>query len=186
MIELSTIRDLVAIFGVIAGFSYYVLAVRANQKNQELTLKSQEHATETRQIDIYMRWQLLQTNPEWMQNYNEVHSLEWEDFEDFARKHSHTENPESAGKRFAVWSYWNGLGYLLSRGVIDSDTMYDMMGNACIGSWIKFEPIIQGFREHDGRPETWRWFEYLADEMKKVRDKRGMGEYTPSWRPSNR
>ena len=28
MIELSTIRDLVAIFGVVAGFSYYVLTVR--------------------------------------------------------------------------------------------------------------------------------------------------------------
>jgi sensor domain CHASE-containing protein len=43
MIELSVIRDLVAIFGVIAGFSYYVLTVRANQKNQELTLKAQAH-----------------------------------------------------------------------------------------------------------------------------------------------
>jgi hypothetical protein len=28
MVELSVIRDLLAIFGVIAGFSYYVLTVR--------------------------------------------------------------------------------------------------------------------------------------------------------------
>ena len=35
MIELSVIRDLVAIFGVIAGFTYYVLSVRnANRSRQ--------------------------------------------------------------------------------------------------------------------------------------------------------
>ena len=34
--EISVIREIVAIFGVIAGFSYYVLTVRATRKNQEL------------------------------------------------------------------------------------------------------------------------------------------------------
>ena len=62
MIELSTIRDLVAIFGVIAGFSYYVLTVRANQrnqeiamKNQELMLKAQQQTVETRQAQLFMQ-----------------------------------------------------------------------------------------------------------------------------------
>jgi hypothetical protein len=32
LVELSTIRDLVAIFGVVAGFSYYVLTVRNAKK----------------------------------------------------------------------------------------------------------------------------------------------------------
>jgi hypothetical protein len=63
--------------------------------------------------------------------------------------------------------------------------MFEMAGNESIGYWIKFERIIRGFRERDGRPETWRWFEYLAEEMKKVREQRGMPEYTEPWRPSN-
>jgi hypothetical protein len=46
MIELSTIRDLVAIFGVIAGFSYYVITVRTNQRNQQNQL-------ETRQAQLF-------------------------------------------------------------------------------------------------------------------------------------
>jgi hypothetical protein len=33
MIELGVIRDLVTIFGVLAGFSCYVLTVRNNQRN---------------------------------------------------------------------------------------------------------------------------------------------------------
>ncbi|TFH14404.1 hypothetical protein E4H04_10290 [Candidatus Bathyarchaeota archaeon] len=183
MIELSTIRDLVAIFGVIAGFSYYVLTVRANQRNQELALKAQEQATETRQLDIYMKWQQMQTNLEWMKSYTEVASMEWKDFDDFAKKYSHTENPENAAKRFAVWGYFDGLGYLHSRGVMLPETMFDMTGNNSIALWTKFEPIIYGFRERDGRPETWRWFEYLADEMKKVRHQRGLPEYVAPWKP---
>ena len=52
MIELDVIRDLVAIFGVIAGFSYYVMTVRINQKNQELMLKAQQQQLETRQAQL--------------------------------------------------------------------------------------------------------------------------------------
>jgi hypothetical protein len=42
MIELSVVRDLVAIFGVIAGFIYYVLTVRDNQKNQQMQLETRQ------------------------------------------------------------------------------------------------------------------------------------------------
>lgn len=37
---LQVVRDLVAIFGVIAGFSYYVLTVRNAQRTRELALKA--------------------------------------------------------------------------------------------------------------------------------------------------
>jgi len=42
MIEISVIRDFVAIFGVIAGFSYYVLTVRATRRNQDLQLDTRQ------------------------------------------------------------------------------------------------------------------------------------------------
>ena len=109
--------------------------------------------------------------------------MEWDDFDDFARKYSHTENPDNAAKRFAVWSFFDGLGYMLSREVIDCETMYDMTGNSSIAFWTMYEPIIEGFRERDGRPETWRWFEYLATEMKKVRKQRGLPDYELPWKP---
>jgi hypothetical protein len=176
--------------GILVGVFYYIMTIRTNQrnqeiaqKNQELTLKAQEHSTETRQLDIFMRYQILRTDPDWNITSQEVYALEWNNFDDFARRYSHSENPEGAGKRFAIWNYWEGIGYILSRGVIDPETAYDMFGNGCISFWFKFEPIIRGFRERDGRPEGWRWFEYLAEEMKKVRERRGMPEYTMPWRP---
>ena len=42
------IRDLVAIFGVIAGFTYYVMTVRNSQRMQQMTL-------ETRQAQLFMQ-----------------------------------------------------------------------------------------------------------------------------------
>jgi hypothetical protein len=138
---------------------------------------------ETRQLDVYMRWQQDFTKPEVVKNFMELRQLEWDDFDDFANRYSHNVNPEEASKRFAAWYYFDGLGYILSRGMIDADTVFEMTGNPAISHWIRFEPIIRGFRERDGRPETWKWFEYLADEMKKVRERRGMPEYTPGWRP---
>jgi hypothetical protein len=59
-----------------------------------------------------------------------------------------------------------------------------MFGNKAIGGWSKFEPIVKGFRERDGRPETWKWFEYFVNEMKKVREKRELPEYTMPWQPT--
>jgi len=45
--------DFIAIFGVIAGFSYYVLTVRNNQRNQEISLRNQEQTLKTRHAAIY-------------------------------------------------------------------------------------------------------------------------------------
>src|SRR4030066_1860746 len=172
MIELSTIRDLVAIFGVIAGFSYYVLTVRANQRNQQMQI-------EARRLDIFMRWHIELTKPELMKNITELLTLEWEDFDDFQKKHDHTVNPEGASKRFSIWYYWGGLGYLLAQKMIDSDTVYDMVGNAPLAMWIKYKPIIEAYRIRDGRPENWRWFEYLANEIEKTRKQKELSEYEP-------
>ncbi len=79
MIELSVIRDLVAIFGVIAGFTYYVLTVKANQK-------SQKHQQETRQVQFLIEFnqQKIQTM---VTDFNEIMKAEWTDYEDWFSKY---------------------------------------------------------------------------------------------------
>ncbi|RLI32545.1 hypothetical protein DRO66_11230 [Candidatus Bathyarchaeota archaeon] len=175
-ITLPIVLQILQTIGILVGIIYYITVMRNSQKNQQTQL-------ETRQLDLYLRWQLELTKPDVIKNLLEVLQLEWEDFDDFARKYSHTLNVEDSSKRFATRYYWEGFGYLLSRGMIDSDTVYEMISTVIFQHWIKYEPIIRGFRERDGAPETWRWFEYLVDEMKKVRDRRGMPEYMLPWRP---
>ena len=47
LVTFQVVRDFIAIFGVIAGFSYYVLVVRNSQRMQKQML-------ETRQLQLYL------------------------------------------------------------------------------------------------------------------------------------
>ena len=61
-----------AIFGVLAGFTYYVITVRNAQRVRELTLKAQEQSLETRQTQLFM------------QIYSEISSKDFQaDFDEF-------------------------------------------------------------------------------------------------------
>jgi len=117
MIELSVIRDLVAIFGVIAGFSYYVLTVRNTRKAHELQV-----------------------------------------FEHY-------------GKRASVWSYYNSIGYLLMKGRISIDTVYDLLGLPAVLQWNKWGKIILEIREKQELPQYFKGFEYLVSELKRYQEK---------------
>jgi len=170
MVTVETISIVFTGLSVSLAAFYYISTLRNAQRNRQLQL-------ETRQLDLYMKWQMELTKPDVMKNLNDVFALEWQDFNDFRRKYDHTINPEDSSKRLSTWYYFNSLGYLLSRGMIDSDSVHEMVGVQMLGHWIKFEPIIQGYRKLHGRPELWMWFEHLADEMKKVRERKGFTEY---------
>ena len=85
MIELSNIRDFVAIFGVIAGFSYYVLTVRATRKNSRIQLVSQLSRDVGTENGVKNHFKLL--------------NMEWESYEDFEKKYGSDTNLESHARQ---------------------------------------------------------------------------------------
>ena len=96
MIELSTIRDLVAIFGVIAGFSYYVLIVRNTNRARKtqiaMTLSTSVFAIETNRT------------------YQELMIMQWDDYDDFQRKYDSVVDPENFSLRWNMWKQFDNLG----------------------------------------------------------------------------
>ena len=88
MVELSLIRDFVAIFGVIAGFSYYVLTVR----NQIKTRQAQLFYSLNRDFTEYNSW---------LRN-RELFYMEWDDYDDFEKKFGSNTNPVSYAQRFSA------------------------------------------------------------------------------------
>ena len=96
MIELSTIRDIVTIFGVIAGFSYYVLTVRNAQKIRQSTMLSQLHDSKY--------------NLENMRAYFNIITREWTDFENYVEKYGGWTNPEQAAILETQMSHMEGIG----------------------------------------------------------------------------
>ena len=154
MIELSQIRDLITIFGVIAGFSYYVLTVRNTNK-----------ARKTQVV-----WNLSNTlNSELiMRNYITLLSMQWEDFDDFHNKYDSTNNPEHFAVRWYSWKFFDNMGYMLYQKIVDIDMVYYLIsGLSIIQFWEKFESIIYEQRKLYNDPGWFQWWEYLYKEAQK-------------------
>ena len=171
---LQVVRDLVAIFGVIAGFSYYVMTVRNAQKTrelslkaQELTLKAQEQALETRQAQLYMNLYATYHSPEFRELlYKIMFHQEWKDYDEWKEKYGE-ENYQELVAFGSVMGYFNGLGLLVRKGLIDVDTVYELLSSFVLWVWEKHLPIVQVKRDESNRP-FWNEFEYLYNEIMKI------------------
>lgn len=171
MIDLSVIRDLVAIFGVIAGFSYYVLTVRNSQRSQEIARESQQ---------LQLLIQLFSfSDMEFTKITLELINMEWTDYDDFERKYGSDFNPDNYAKRQVVWGAYDTLGHALKRGLIDRDLLLERFGNTPMFYWTKFGDIIKEIRRRYNRPLSNIYFEYLAEESRKYMQERGLDTTIP-------
>jgi hypothetical protein len=78
--------------------------------------------------------------------------MEWRDYDDFEKKYGSDFNVHAASQRFSVWLTFNKLGYMLSKGLVDAEVLYEMGAMNCIYLWAKFEAIIrENRRRYNGR-----------------------------------
>ena len=115
---------------------------------------------------IYEHFSVKQTFSDW---FIQVDS-QWEDFEDFEKKYDSTVNPEHASARLTSWNYYEGIGLLLKKGMIETDLTYRLLGQYTLLHWFKWETIIKNLRNGWGS-DYFENFEYLADEMLRLRKK---------------
>jgi len=158
------VRDVVTIFGVIAGFTYYVMTVRNQSK--------------ARKTQLLMQLRQSQMDLEWMKSNMELLETDWSTYDEFLEKYDSTVNPDNYALRNRLWQYYDGIGYLLHENLIDLDSVYHLLGdfNPVI-HWRKWKPIIEENRKRYDRPYHAIWFEYLANEFRKMRVKRNLSEY---------
>ncbi|MHA2164074.1 MAG: DUF4760 domain-containing protein [Candidatus Thorarchaeota archaeon] len=141
MVELSMVRDLVAIFGVLAGLSYYIITVRNHNR--------------ARQIQIIRGLDLL---------HPEVGFLFWEygDYDDLMSKYGPEANPEG-WDNLIRWLLKNEeLGVYAKEGLLDIRLVYLLQGGTITKTWELLEVLLKEFRIRNNWP---RWFieaEYLC------------------------
>ncbi len=163
--------------GILVGIFYYIMTLRNTQKTRELTLESQElsrkaqqQAAETRQAQLFMQLYREYASEKLQKTYIELMQMEWQDLDDFAKKYDSGVSADSYAKRYGHWNWFNGIGLLLRKNLVDADIVYDTLGESgAIFMWNKFEPIIRANREEFNLPHHLTGFEYLAGEMKKMR-----------------
>ena len=153
--------------GLLVGIFYYIMTLRNQRKNQDLQL-------ETRQTQLFMQLFQHHISKERFQDSMKLSQMEWDDFDDFARKYDSAVNVENFAMRYNQWYFWEGMGLLLNKGLIDGDMIYHLLGSGfgILTDWDQFGSIIKEMRVRLDQPNMNFWFEYLVEEMKKIREEK--------------
>ena len=149
------IRDLVAIFGVIAGFSYYVLTVRNAQRNQQ-------HQLETRQAQLFMQLLGQFNQPSMVESRDFYYNVELSSFDDYL---SIGTEPEKRRLHRLFGGFIEGLGVLVRENYLDIKIVVGLIGGVVKALWEKQAPYVYEYRDYMKAPRAWIEWEYLYNEI---------------------
>jgi len=165
-VTFQTVFQFLQTVGILVGVFYYVMTIRANQRNQELTLKSQQLATDTRQAQLFL------------QMYNRLQDIlpqfSWEDlfntpvsgFDEYISRYESDEHFRDGFNHLS--NFFEALGVLVKAGYLDIHLIAMMWANMTMSYWnFLLKPSLEGIREHYGRKRVWSEAEYVCIELEK-------------------
>jgi hypothetical protein len=152
---LSTLQTV----GLLVGIFYYIITLNNTRKNQQITI-------ETRRTQIFLHFYGTIT-PEQIKRTNELLNWEWNNYDDFKAKY--WSKIDERSKLVSVFERFQGIGLLAENDQLDLDLAYKLMNVIVVFVWNKFESVILKRREILQRPERFRGFEFLYNEMMKRR-----------------
>jgi hypothetical protein len=135
--DIPSISAVVAAIGVLVGVVFTVLELR--------------NLVKTRQTDLVMRLYSAFGGKDILDEYKKVLNLEPKNYMDFS----------------GIFVFFEAVGILLRRKLIDIALVDDFFSSPIILSWEKLRPIVEEAREKLNRPQASEWFEYLYNEMQK-------------------
>ncbi len=151
IIDVTSLSAIVAAISVVAAVIFAILQMR--------------HATKTRTTGL-----IVQLNPGLRASTNDllesskILNLEFNSYKEYLEKFG---DPMSEKALITLASYYDGLGFLLCKQLIDMEIIEYIGRHAIANIWEKLKPIILGMRKDIGWPDLFEWFEYLSEEMQK-------------------
>jgi hypothetical protein len=140
--------------GLTASILYYSFTIQNQNKTRRLQIVK----------DI---WDWI-SDEEGYKKFMYLMTMTWSDYADFGEKYGGFTNPDAYAQRFSVWNKMNGLGYMVKEGVID-----DTGAGRIVWMWEKFAPVITIDRNNLSAGYLFKWWEYLAGEIRREADNRG-------------
>ena len=166
-ITLPIVLQILQTVALIVGIAYYLFIMKNSQKNQQMQL-------ETRQVQLFMQIYEKINSEETLKSFMELVNLEPLDNEVYLQKYDSAVNPAHYAKRAHIWYNYNSMGELLRMGFVDPELLAQLqLDSQVILMWEKWEQVIKETRMRENIPDIWEGFEYLYNEMKKLRDKKG-------------
>jgi hypothetical protein len=150
MVDIQTVSIAVASASVVAGVIYYAFQIR--------------HQNKIRHTDLVMKLYSQFNNLEFQKVWEEVLNRQAKDYDDYRNKYGMAEVT-------AVGMFFEGIGILLKRKLIDIELVDDMFTTPIKWTWEKIKEQTLETRRVRNQPEILEWFEYLYNEMKKREQK---------------
>lgn len=151
-IELTAyLSVMIASIGITGAVVYYVYALRNQAQN--------------RKTDLIMRLYAMFMSKDIAKADAKVLALDVQDYHEFKEKYGPYlgEDPTAMAARI-VAAFFEGLGILFSRNLIQIDLIYDLFSVEF--RWRRLGPILRGAREDLGEPEIGKHFEHLYEAEK--------------------
>jgi len=156
MIDLQTLSVMIAATGVTMAAIYYIMILRNTIK--------------TRQAQLFMRIYERFYDAEFSRHWNWVmFTWKWTDFDDAWKKYGPETNMEAACAFITVARYYEGIGVLVKRKLIDINLVEELMSEYIIRSWDKMRPYFKEARERFNWPNLFEEFENISNELKKIK-----------------
>ncbi len=172
MVDLQTLFSYLTPISLTIGVFYHILTLNN-------TKKTQQHALETRQAQLYMQLYSFYDNKEFLKDYGNISQVfVYNDVEDWWEKYSPQANIEAYSAWVRVGRFLDGVGILLRRNLIEPSLLFDLLGDVIQGAWegaddtLGMERFIKEGRTFWNRPILWQNYEYLYEEyMKYIEEK---------------
>jgi hypothetical protein len=151
--EIQAVYYMVAATGVIVAAIFYILNLRETTNNRIATFANNR----------------LQTTltEDWILRSTEIMNMQWSDFEDFKKKYDSSVDPQIYAKRLSLWASYDSIGRMYRQGTINLDYIGSASGLVMVLAWLKFKPIIVGYRGWEYPNDAFSDFEYIANAYSK-------------------
>ena len=165
---LQSISYMAGALGVCVAAIYYVLNLRISQKNQELSLKTQQQTLETRQAQMFLNIYQQTTSKDFTSAYNFFLSSQWENYSEFLEL---LQKKEFTNDFSILAMYWEVLGVLVKEGFLPIRLVALLLTGGTRSFWEKLKPIKDEARVDMGYVRWMSETEYLYDELLRYLDK---------------
>ena len=148
--------------GLTASIVYYANVLSNANKTQQMQL-------DTRQAQLFMPLFETYRNPDFRKLMIEIQNQSWDTVEEFIEKYGREANPDAFANRTALASYFDGIGVLLKKDLVDIGMVNDLIGNSIISIWERLGEVFINTRKRVKNLYIYNDFEYLYNQIIKHR-----------------
>jgi hypothetical protein len=154
MVDVTEISAVVAAVGVVVGVVYYVLEIR--------------HQDKMKHLDLFMSLYSVWGSRDVLDAHRRFMTIKIEDYDSFVKEHGPvTDSLQIYTDIDQIGWFFNLMGFLVKEKIVQVKLIDELLGYWVIRNWEAIKPLAYGWRKQYNIPESYHWFEYLYEEMKK-------------------